>query len=101
VGGGVSKHHNLEELKYLVIRDDFHHFVVSVIKRQARFSPREVFIRIGSLIASCPLLRGWKTCFQLRRWNFLVFVFPPAQRKLQRALDIFSRSPFRARRPEH
>jgi hypothetical protein len=36
--------------------------------------------------------------FPVEEVEYLVFVFPPAQRKLQRALDIFSRAPFGARR---
>jgi hypothetical protein len=33
--------------------------------------------------------------------EFFVFVLPPAQRKLLRALEIFSRIPLGASRPEH
>jgi hypothetical protein len=98
---GPSKQRGLEELKYLARSVSFHQSALPVIKCQASFSPREVFISVGSLMASPPLLRGWQTCFQFRRWNFLVFVFPPAQRKLQSALEILSRIPLGANKPEH
>jgi hypothetical protein len=39
--------------------------------------------------------------FPFEKMNFFVLVFPPAQRKLQRDLDIFSRVPLGASRPEH
>jgi hypothetical protein len=52
-------------------------------------------------MASPPLLKGWQTCFQFIRWNYFVFVLPPAQRKLLRALEIFFRIPLGDIRYEH
>jgi hypothetical protein len=58
LGGETSRHHSLEELKYLARRADFHHSGGPKISHQESFSPREVFMRLGSLIAKPPLLRG-------------------------------------------
>jgi hypothetical protein len=57
-GGETSKQHSLEELKYLETRAYFHHSEGPEIRRQTSFSPRDEFIRLGSLIARPPLLRG-------------------------------------------
>jgi hypothetical protein len=94
LGRGSIQATSLEVLKYLATRATFHHSGGPEIRCQTSFSPKDEFIRLGSLMARPPLLKGWKTSFHLRRWNFFVLVFPPAQRKLQRALEIFFENTF-------